>query len=221
MAIDDQEEYEQGEQIRNWLRANGGSMIGGIAVGLILIAGWQWWQRKQELHAEDGANAYAALSTAINAGTDEKRIDAAAQTIRSDYAKTPYATLAALRIAAHQLDRNDAKGALATLDSIGTISDDPALSMLVQLRASRLLLILGRPTDALARIASVKDPAYASVADEIRGDADSALGHPDAAREDYVNALQQLPADAPGRAVLEMKLTDLGGVVPKPEAKKA
>ena len=221
MAIDDQEEYEQGEQIRKWLRANGGSMIGGIAVGLALIAGWQWWQRKQEMHAEEAANAYTTLGAAIDAGADEKRIDAAANAVRTAYAKTPYAALAALRIAAHRLDRDDAKGALLALDSIGTISEDPALTVLVQLRAARVLLILGRPADALSRIASVKDPAYTSVADEIRGDAERALGHLDAARQDYINALQKMPAEAPGRSLLEMKLTDIGGVVPKPEAKKA
>ncbi|HEY2345570.1 MAG TPA: tetratricopeptide repeat protein [Xanthomonadaceae bacterium] len=221
MAIDDQEEYEQGEQMRKWLRANGASMIGGIAVGLALIAGWQWWQRKQELHAEDAANAYAALTRAIDAGDSDKQIDAAAHAVRSDYAKTPYAALAALRIAAHQLGRDDAKGALATLDGIGAISDDPALANLVQLRAARVLLILERPKDALVRIASVKDPAYAPAASEIRGDAEKALGHDAAARDDYTQALQDLPADAPGRPLLEMKLTDIGGVVPKPEAKKA
>ena len=99
MAIDDQEEYEQGEQVRNWLRSNGGSVIGGIAVGVALIAGWQWWQGKQQMHAEDAAASYAVLSDAVRDGGDEKRITAMADALRADYAKTPYATLAALRMA--------------------------------------------------------------------------------------------------------------------------
>lgn len=221
MAIDDQEEYEQGEQLRKWLRANGASMIGGVAIGLTLIAGWQWWQRKQELHAEDAANAYTALAKAIDAGDSDKAIEADAHALRTDYAKTPYAALAALRIAAHQLGKDDAKGALATLDAVGAISDDPALADLVQLRAARLLVILGRHADALKRVAAVKDAAYTSVAAEIRGDAEKALGHDDAARDAYTEALKALPDDAPGRPLLEMKLTEIGGVVPKSEAKKA
>jgi predicted negative regulator of RcsB-dependent stress response len=221
MAIDDQEEYEQGEQLRKWLRANATSMIGGVAIGMALIFGWQWWLGKQQLQAENAASAYATFTSAMDAGSDPKRIDAAAQVIRSQYGKTSYATLATMRIAAHQVDRNDAKGALATLDGIGKVPDDPALSELVRLRAARVLLILGRPAEALARVSAVTDPAYTPVADEIRGDAERALNHIDAARAAYLSALQKLPPEAPGRGLLQMKLTEVGGVVPKTEAKKA
>jgi predicted negative regulator of RcsB-dependent stress response len=220
MAIDDQEEYEQGEQVRIWLRNNGSSVIGGIAVGLALIAGWQWWQRKQELHGEHAAATYAALADTVRDNGDEKRIATLASSLRTDYGKTTYATLAALRIAAHQMDRGDAKGALATLDS-ATDTTEPGLATLLRLRAARVLLALGRPADALARVQSMQDPDYASVTDEIRGDAEHALGRIDAARQDYIDALSHLPAGAPNRDVLEMKLADIGGVAPKPEAKKA
>ncbi len=220
MAIDDQEEYEQGEQVRKWLRSNGGSMIGGIAVGLALIAGWQWWQRKQDLHNQDAAAAYSVLSDTVHVNGDERRIAALAGSLYADYAKTPYATLAALRVAAHQMDRNEAKDALATLDKADTTSD-PGLATLVRLRAARVLLVLGRPADALVRIRPVQDPAFASVTGEIRGDAERALGHLDAARQAYTDAIIHLPAEAPNRDILEMKLADIGGVAPKPEAKKA
>jgi predicted negative regulator of RcsB-dependent stress response len=220
MAIDDQEEYEQGEQVRIWLRNNGSSVIGGIAVGLALIAGWQWWQRKQELHSQDAAAAYAALSDSVRDNGDEKRIAVLASSLRTDYGKTTYATLAALRVAAHQVDRGDAKAALATLDSASGTTE-PGLATLLHLRAARVLLVLGRPADALARVKSAQDPDYASVTDEIRGDAEHALGRIDAARQDYIDALSHLPAGAPNRDVLEMKLADIGGIAPKPEAKKA
>jgi predicted negative regulator of RcsB-dependent stress response len=220
MAIDDQEEYEQGEKVRNWLRNNGGSMIGGIAVGLALIAGWQWWQRKQEIHSQEAANAYTVATKSIAEGSDEKRIDVMFQGVRTNYSNTPYASLASLRLAAHQMDRGDAKGALATLEGMGPAAD-PALADIVRLREGRLLLLLNRPADALTRIASVNDEAYAPVGDEIRGDAEHALGHDDAARRYYTNALLKLPPEAPSRELLEMKLTEAGGVAPKPEAKKA
>ena len=118
------------------------------------------------------------------------------------------------------MDQNDPKGALAALDGAGTVSD-PALATIVRLRAARLLVILGRPADALARIGSTTDPVYMSVAGEVRGDAERALGHADAARQAYVDALRQLPDGAPNREIIEMKLADIGGVAPKPEAKKA
>ncbi|MBS0458074.1 MAG: tetratricopeptide repeat protein [Proteobacteria bacterium] len=220
MAVDDQEEYEQGEQLRKWLRANGASMIGGIAIGLALIYGWKLWQQNQDRHAQAVAQTYGTFASALDDGANAKTIATDLQQVRSDGAKTTYAVLAALRMAAHQVDGNDAKAALATLDGIGKVAD-PALGELVQLRAARVLLILNRPGDALKRVDSVTDPAYAAVSDEVRGDAQRALGHLDQARDAYARALANLPEDAPGRGLLAMKLTEVGGVVPKPEDKKA
>jgi predicted negative regulator of RcsB-dependent stress response len=220
MALDDQEQYEQGEQVRQWLRNNGSSVIGGIAVGLALIAGWQWWQKKQEMHGQAAAAAYAQLTDAVRDNADARRVGAFAKSLQADYAKSTYSTLASLRLAAYQMDHGDAKSALATLDS-APATTDAGLSTLVRLRAARLLLNLGRPADALARVQTVTTPDYASIVGEIRGDADVALGRIDAARQDYIGALQHLPDGAPNREILEMKLADIGGVAPKPEAKKA
>ena len=221
MAVDDQEEYEQGERVRVWLRSNGTSVIGGVAVGLALIAGWQWWQRKQELHAQDAAVTYQAFTSAMSTGGDDKRIATLAASLHADYAKSTYGTLAALRLAGHQVERGDAKAALATLDTVAGKPGDPGLDQLIRIRASRLLLALNKPADALARIAPVSDAAYAGVAAEIRGDAQVALGNLDAARAAYTDALIHLDAGAPTRAIIEMKLADIGGDTPKPEAKKA
>lgn len=220
MALDDQEQYEQGEQVRQWLRENGSSVIGGIAVGLALIAGWQWWQRKQETHGMQAAAAYARLTDAIDEHGDEKKVAALSRAVRDNYAKSGYAILASLRMAAQQMDRGDAKGALATLDA-APASSDPGLAMIARLRAARVLLELGRPADALARVQAMHDPDFASTLGEIRGDAEVALGRLDAARKDYIDALAHLPDGAPNRDMLEMKLADIGGVAPKPEARKA
>ena len=219
MAIDDQEEFEQGERVRTWLRSNGTSVIGGIAVGLALIAGWQSWQRKQELHAQDAAVAFHALDSSINAGGDQKRIAALAASLHGDHPRTTYDTLTALRLAGYQVDRGDAKAALATLDAVADAAGDPGLQQLLRLRAARLLLALNRPKDALLRIAPVTDPAYSAVADEIRGDAEIAQGNLDAARIAYNDALMHLDTGAPTRPIIEMKLADIGGEAPKPEAK--
>ncbi|MBS0212021.1 MAG: tetratricopeptide repeat protein [Proteobacteria bacterium] len=221
MASDDQEAYEQGEQLRQWLRTNGMSMVGGIAIGLAVIAGWQWWQRKQTQHLENVAMTYAAFAAAADAGADAKSIDASLSKVHAESAGTPYAALAALRMASIQVGHNDAKAALASLDGVGKVAKDPALTELVQLRAARALVILDRPKEALQRLDAVKDDAWIPVADEIRGDAQSALGNVDAARAAYASALAKLPDDAPGRNLLMMKLTEAGGVVPPSEAKKA
>ena len=45
--MDQIDEYEQGERVRAWLRNNGSSLIGGVALGLACLGGWQWWQGQQ------------------------------------------------------------------------------------------------------------------------------------------------------------------------------
>jgi predicted negative regulator of RcsB-dependent stress response len=48
MAIDDLlDEHEQGERVRSWLRKNGAVMVGGVALGVAVIVGWQWWNARQ------------------------------------------------------------------------------------------------------------------------------------------------------------------------------
>ena len=69
MAIDDLlDEHEQSERVRNWVRNNAIGVIGGIALGLGVIVGFQWWQG-QRLHARMGANAeYARAMAEAEAG---------------------------------------------------------------------------------------------------------------------------------------------------------
>ncbi len=50
MALELMDEHERGETVRAWLRQNGGSIVTGIAVGLALIFGWQWYQRSKVEH---------------------------------------------------------------------------------------------------------------------------------------------------------------------------
>jgi len=57
------DEHEQGEAVRKWLRQNGSSLITGIAMGLALVFGWQWWQGKGVRHSEEAATQYQAWPT--------------------------------------------------------------------------------------------------------------------------------------------------------------
>ena len=98
MAIDDLlDEHEQSERVRNWLKNNGAGMIGGIALGLAVIFGWQWWQKHQVQQAEqanlDYQSAVASLDTA-----DLKKAQAEVAKLQGNDANI-YADLAALSLA--------------------------------------------------------------------------------------------------------------------------
>lgn len=208
--MDQIEEYEQGERVRTWLRNNGSSLIGGVVLGLACLAGWQWWQGHQAELKLRAADEYYAFSRALE-DNDDAKAGAHATALQQDHAKTPFPAMAALRRAEHLHSTGKDDEALAVLDAVSTEHLEVLLAELVQLRAARLLLGMDRAEDALARLDAIGTSAYPSVAEEIRGDAQMALGRRDDARAAYEKALASLDIAAPTRPMVEMKLTDAGG----------
>jgi predicted negative regulator of RcsB-dependent stress response len=96
---------------------------------------------------------------------------------------------------------------------------DPVMSELFALREGRLLLIAGKPDDALKRVATLSNPSFPEVLGELQGDIQMAKGQRDEARKSYQQALTHLDQAAPTRRLLELKLIDAGGQPPaQPEA---
>jgi predicted negative regulator of RcsB-dependent stress response len=208
--MDQIDEYEQGERVRAWLRNNGSSLIGGIAIGLALLFGWKWWQGQGDVKKHEAATEYLAFTKALEAGEDDKAI-AHLTVLQTQYPKLPYAALAALNRAAdlHKAGKHD--DALKALQAVSGEGMDPGLVALAKLRAARILVDAGKAEDALARLDADVEKAFPSVSAEIRGDAELALGRRDAARAAYEKALASLDVAAPTRPMIELKLTEAGG----------
>jgi len=206
MAIDDLlDEHEQSERVRNWLKNNGAGLIGGIALGLAVIFGWQWWQKHQVQQAEQANVNYQSALTSIGAA-DLKKAQAEVQKLDGGNA---YANLAVLRLAKAQVDAGQAEAAIATLRGIKA---NDTLQTLVDLRLARLLIDVGKGDEALKILGNAADSASL----EVRGDALLATGKPDQARDSYLKALTAMDVAAPQRRLVELKLSDLGGTPPKP-----
>lgn len=206
MAIDDLlDEHEQSERVRNWLKNNGAGLVGGVALGLAVIFGWQWWQKHQALQADQANQSYHAAMDSI-ATSDVKKAQADVAKLKGG---DVYTDLAALRLAKAQVDTGQAEAAIATLRGIKA---DPSLKPLVELRLARLLLDTGKRDEALKVLGDPLD----SAALETRGDALLASGKRDQARDSYLKALTSMDVAAPQRRLVELKLTDAGGTPPKP-----
>lgn len=209
MAIDELlDEHEQGERVRNWLRNNGAGLLGGIALGLAVIFGWQWWQKRQQQQHEQAYHDYQSAVEALRPQGDKPVDTKQAQAAVAKLGDGVYAGLAALQLARAQVDAGQADAAIATLRAI---KPDPSLQGLVNLRLARLLTETGKPNEAL-KLLVAQDPASL----EARGDALLASGKRDEARDTYLKALTGMDVAAPERGLLELKLTDVGGTPPKP-----
>ncbi len=206
MAIDDLlDEHEQGERVRSWLRNNGAGLIGGVALGLAVIFGWQWWQKNRQQQDEQANLNYEKAVDGI-AANDLKKAEAAVASLGGKGGV--YADLAALQLAKAQVDAGQRDAAITTLRAIKA---DSSLHAIVQQRLARLLIDAGKHDDALKLIADAKD----STSLEIRGDALVASGKLAEARDAYTKALTGLDVASPQRRLVELKLTDAGGTPPK------
>jgi predicted negative regulator of RcsB-dependent stress response len=211
------DEHEQGERVRSWLRNNGSSLITGVAMGLALVFGWQWWQGRGVQHREEASGQYQSFTEAV-AKKDEAKAKVLSAQIGDKYADTAYSTLAALRSAALQHETGHDDRALALLRAARPQVTDPGLAEIYDIRIARLLLLSGKTDEAAKALAAMTSTRFPQVVDEMRGDVAIAQGKRDEARKSYERALGTLDQAAPTRQLLELKLIDAGGQPPaKPE----
>ena len=78
----------------------------GIGIGLLLIFGYKQWQVRTARTNGEAAMQFAAFTEALDAkrNDDAMRI---AETLRADYAKSPYAVFAALRQAETEVGKGE------------------------------------------------------------------------------------------------------------------
>lgn len=199
MAIDDLlDEHEQSRRVQEWLRRNGGGLIGGILLGLAAVGGWKWWEQRQSQAHMREADTYQAVVEAI--GRDGVKAATRAQALPAGI----YRSLAALHVAKAQVDAGRPADAIATLQS--SMPTDAALRLVFEQRLARLQIDSGKAADALRMLTG--DDAQSL---ELRGDAQFALGQADEARESYRKALAKVEVGSPARRLVELKYAQVGG----------
>ena len=212
------DEYELGERVRTWFKANSGSLITGVALGLGCIFAFQWWQGNGDKHKNEAAMQYQAFSEAAEKN-DPVKTNVVLALLESKYSDTPYVNLAVLRQA--ELLQSSGKNAesLKLLERHAALVTEESMKQLYRIRIARLHLVDGKPELALKSVEAIKESVYVASLEEIRGDAQMALGKRELASQYYVKALTVLDEAAPIRSLVELKLIDAGGTVPaKPGA---
>lgn len=204
MAIDELlDEHEQGERVRSWLRNNALGILGGLALGIAAIYGWQLWGNNQAKQRDQAHGAYAEAIKQLESGQAEQ-----AGTLLAGQ-EGAYATLAALRVAKVQVEAGKIDEAIATLRGINA---DPSLRAVVDERLAQLFNASGKPEDALKQLEGQSGSAVL----ELRGDALLSTGKRDEARDAYDQALAGTDVASPARRRIELKLQEAGGQVPDP-----
>jgi predicted negative regulator of RcsB-dependent stress response len=216
MAFEVLDEHEQGELVQKWLRENAMSIAIGIALGLLLIFGWQQWKVHRVRQATEAATQYQALLDAVNA----KRNDDAttiAEALRKQFPDTAYAAFASMRAAEINTSKGDLKAAATDLEWAQQHAEVPALKALAAINLARIKLGQNEADAALKLVDALPKGDYAALAGELRGDILVKLARNDEARAAYQEALGKLESQAPNRSFVQMKLDNLAAT-PVPAA---
>jgi predicted negative regulator of RcsB-dependent stress response len=214
------EEYlsdrEQEEALRSWWRDNWRWVMSGIALGLALLAGWQYWQRQTQLSAEAAAQTYSDFGTALAAG-DKDKFEQLLKALDTTHQGSPYGDQAHLSLAQTQVAAGKFEQAASELKAVVDKSKDAALVQVARLRLARVQLQLGHPDEALALLDVTKAGAFAAQVHEVRGDVLLAKGDRSGARLAYQAAIAESAGKdlAPtANELLRLKLQDLGDAEP-------
>lgn len=211
MAIDDLlDEHEQSERVRSWLRTNAFGLVGGIALGLGAIAGFQWWQGQQQKGQMAVNSRYSDAVAKYESGV--LPADKGRATIEGiSKGNSTLGALAALQLAKAQVDADKAADAIVTLRNLHDL--DPDMRAVVRQRLARLLVDDGKANEALALLDDERNPAML----DVQGDAQMLLGDRAKAQLSYQKALGLVDVADPQHRLLTLKLIEAGGKPPHTE----
>ncbi len=200
---------DQVEALRKWWKENGKSIVLGVGLGLAGVLGWRAWQDHQHGQAVAASVRYQHLLDLAASG-DPRQAAVLGEQLVATHPRTLYAALTGLLLARLASDQGDLDAAARHLD---TVLAGPALDEIgpvVRLQKARVLLAQGKLDEALTIASGDVPAAFRPAFAELRGDVLATRGEAAAARQAYLEALQGLGETAPNRAVVRMKLDDLG-----------
>lgn len=182
------EEEQEINQLKEWWKENGKTIIVAFILGVGGMFGWRYWQSHQ---AEQIAQASAQYDTLINSvQQDEQAKKANIEQFVQANSKTAYAVFALLDEAKKATEKQDFSAAEANLNQALTQSQDEVLTSIVALRLSAVQFQLGQLDNALSTLNQVKGESFNARKAILTGDIQVAKGDKVAAKNSFEQAQQ-------------------------------
>jgi predicted negative regulator of RcsB-dependent stress response len=200
-------EEEQVAAIKRWWKENGASTIIGIAVGVIIIGGWNFWQSYTQDKAKQASALYEEVLASVSNEKTES-VEKITERITEQYGSTAYATYAALLLAKTKVQQGDVESAKSIFEKQMKVADSAELRNVARIRLVKLMLATDENEKGLQTIAEVDQSSsqgFSASYDELTGDLYLALGRLGEARTAYQSALRA-GSNSP---LLQFKLDDI------------
>ena len=198
-------EAEQGEYVKKWIKKYAAGIVLLLAATLLSGIAWQKYQEYNIKKSQTAANLYNMLTT-LPLSPESIKI---ANTLTSDFTKTPYAQLAAITLAKNNLMLNPANTQLATSELNWAMTHGPAsyIKQLAQIDLAHLYIQEENYPQALNLLQQLKSSPFSGMINESIGDAYFYQKKYNSALKSYELAKQDLPPS--GQSLLSMKINNL------------
>ena len=202
-------EKEQIDQIRSWWSEYGGYVIGGLGLGIAVLAGFNYYQNSKLEAQLEGSGLYERLPEHVVAGNLEEA-EAVANELGIDYASTSYSAQAKLAMARLYMDKNRDQDAADTLGELLASDSDEAIKHVARARLARILLYQGKAQEVVDLLEGQDSAAFAATYNELLGDAYRELGRVEDAQAAYQAALlDPMSQGTVDQELLQWKALDL------------
>lgn len=210
-----QSDEDQAEALKKWLDENGSFLVVGLVLTLAAVFGFQAWQKGAEEKGEAASTLYGELIEIVDIPPLEKLTDEQQSTstflankLKEEHEGTSYGVFSALHLAKLAIERNDLEAAETELFWALEHATSDSLEHIARQRLARVMLSKGDTEKALKLVEDMDASSFVSGYEEIKGDAYSALGKNNKAREAYQTALDNM-VEKTSKPILQMKLSNL------------
>lgn len=199
-------EKERWEWVRAQVRENAPAVLLAVVVVLGSLAGWRWWQDRQDAARVAAGSRYMAMVEALDHGDHAQAMRLLGELERESpgSAYTDQGKLLAARVF---IDDGELDKAATELSTVAAQSKDHNLASVARLRLARVQIAQGKPDAALATLGTSDATAFAGRAHEIRGDAYFAKGSQAEALSEYRAARTAIATAS--NPLLDLKIADL------------
>ena len=203
-------EDEQLARVKKWWKDNGTSIVIGVALGLALIVGYNWWQKHQQKLSLEASDIFAQLLKA-NEADDTDSLTALAMQLKNDYGKLDYAAKGLILSAMSQIKTGNADAAKSDLNWVIENSKLVDNQLLASYKLARQLYREGAYDDALALVDIEDKAGFASQYFELIGDIQNKKGDLQKAQESYLQAMELMSPASAGSGyteILQLKINN-------------
>jgi predicted negative regulator of RcsB-dependent stress response len=201
-------EQEQIQQLKNWIKQYGLTILAGILLAVIITSGWRYWQNYRNKILTHASSVYDEMIT-LRAQNNPDAANVQAKKLLNHFSRTPYAPMAALLLAREAVLKKNYTEAIAQLNWVVAHSKNQSIREIARIRIARIMIAQKKTNDALALLKKLDDKSFRGLVDEIRGDAYIAQNDVTSARNAYQLALSEIPNAEVSRPILQMKYDNL------------